>query len=29
MTDIHEGRFPERCHLVKMEAPLLDEVCLR
>jgi 3-methyl-2-oxobutanoate hydroxymethyltransferase len=26
IADIHEGRFPERSHLVEMEAPLLDEV---
>jgi 3-methyl-2-oxobutanoate hydroxymethyltransferase len=26
IADVHEGRFPERCHLVEMEAPLLNEV---
>ena len=26
IADVHEGRFPERCHLVEMEAPFLDEV---
>ena len=26
IADVREGRFPERCHLVEMEAPLLDEV---
>ncbi len=26
IADVNEGRFPERCHLVEMEAPLLDEV---
>jgi len=25
IADVHEGRFPERSHLVEMEAPLLDE----
>ena len=25
-ADVHEGRFPERCHLVEMEASFLDEV---
>lgn len=26
IADVKEGRFPERCHLVEMDAPLLDEV---
>ncbi len=26
IADVQESRFPERCHLVEMEAPLLDEV---
>ena len=26
IADVHEGRFPERSHRVKMEAPFLDEV---
>ncbi|MBI5800025.1 MAG: 3-methyl-2-oxobutanoate hydroxymethyltransferase [Verrucomicrobia bacterium] len=26
IADVHTGRFPERCHLVEMETPLLDEV---
>ncbi len=26
IADVNEGRFPERGHLVEMEAPLLDEV---
>jgi 3-methyl-2-oxobutanoate hydroxymethyltransferase len=26
IADVHESRFPERSHLVEMEAPLLDEV---
>ena len=26
IADVHEGPFPERGHLVEMEAPLLDEV---
>jgi len=26
IADVSEGRFPERSHLVEMEAPLLDEV---
>ncbi len=26
IADVREGRFPERSHLVEMEAPLLDEV---
>ena len=26
ITDVKEGRFPERCHLVEMDAQLLDEV---
>src|SRR5216110_3489189 len=26
IADVKEGRFPERCHLVEMEAQLLDEV---
>lgn len=26
VADVQEGRFPERGHLVEMEAPLLDEV---
>ena len=26
LADVQEGRFPERSHLVEMEAPLLDEV---
>ena len=26
IAGVHEGRFPERSHLVEMEAPLLDEV---
>ena len=26
IADVHEGRFPERSHLVEMEAPLLEEV---
>ena len=26
IADVHAGRFPERSHLVEMEAPLLDEV---
>src|SRR6266480_1283667 len=26
IADVQEGRFPERSHLVEMEAPLLDEV---
>ena len=26
IADVQEGRFPERCHLVEMEAPFLDEV---
>jgi 3-methyl-2-oxobutanoate hydroxymethyltransferase len=25
-ADVHEGRFPEHCHLVEMEASFLDEV---
>jgi len=24
--DVHEGRFPERAHLVEMEAPVLEDV---
>lgn len=26
IADVQEGRFPERSHLVEMEAPFLDEV---
>jgi len=26
ITDVHEGRFPEPCHLVEMDASFLDEV---
>src|SRR5687767_7810521 len=26
IADVQEGRFPERCHLVEMDAPFLDEV---
>ncbi len=26
IADVNEGRFPERCHLVEMDAALLDEV---
>ena len=26
IAEVQEGRFPERSHLVEMEAPLLDEV---
>ncbi|MEI9893494.1 MAG: 3-methyl-2-oxobutanoate hydroxymethyltransferase [Chthoniobacter sp.] len=26
IADVHEGRFPERCHLVEMEGAVLDEV---
>ena len=26
IADVHEGHFPERCLLVEMEAPFLDEV---
>jgi 3-methyl-2-oxobutanoate hydroxymethyltransferase len=26
IADVKEGRFPERCHLVEMDAQLLDEV---
>ncbi len=26
IADVHASRFPERGHLVKMEAPFLDEV---
>ena len=26
IADVNEGRFPERSHLVEMEAPFLDEV---
>ena len=26
IADVKEGRFPERCHLVEMDAHLLDEV---
>jgi 3-methyl-2-oxobutanoate hydroxymethyltransferase len=26
ISDVKEGRFPEGCHLVEMEAPLLDEL---
>jgi 3-methyl-2-oxobutanoate hydroxymethyltransferase len=26
IAGVHEGRFPERCHLVEMEAPLLDKL---
>ena len=26
IADVHEGRFPERSHLVEMEAPFLDDV---
>ena len=26
IADVQEGRFPERSHLVEMEAALLDEV---
>ena len=26
IADVHAGRFPERGHLVEMEAPFLDEV---
>ena len=26
IADVKEGRFPERCHLVEMDAPLLDEL---
>ncbi len=26
IADVHEGRFPERSHLVEMDAPFLDEV---
>ena len=26
IADVQEGRFPERGHLVEMDAPLLDEV---
>ena len=26
IADVHQARFPERCHLVEMEAPLLDEM---
>lgn len=26
IADVQTGRFPERCHLVEMEAPLLQEV---
>ncbi len=26
ITDVHEGRFPERCHLVEMEKHFLDQV---
>src|ERR1700733_3553485 len=26
IADVHEGRFPERGHLVEMEAPVLDKV---
>jgi 3-methyl-2-oxobutanoate hydroxymethyltransferase len=26
VADVNEGRFPERSHLVEMEAPFLDEV---
>lgn len=26
IADVHAGRFPERSHLIEMEAPLLDEV---
>jgi 3-methyl-2-oxobutanoate hydroxymethyltransferase len=26
VTDVNEGRFTERGHLVEMEAPLFDEV---
>jgi 3-methyl-2-oxobutanoate hydroxymethyltransferase len=26
IADVKEGRFPERCHLVEMDAELLDEV---
>ncbi|MEA3213225.1 MAG: 3-methyl-2-oxobutanoate hydroxymethyltransferase [Chthoniobacter sp.] len=26
IADVHEGRFPERRHLVEMPAPILDEV---
>jgi hypothetical protein len=26
IADVNEGRFPDRGHLVEMEAPLLDEV---
>src|SRR5216110_1984353 len=26
IADVNEGRFPERCHLVEMDAVLLDEV---
>jgi 3-methyl-2-oxobutanoate hydroxymethyltransferase len=26
IADVKEGRFPERCHLVEMDAKLLDEV---
>ena len=26
IDDVREGRFPERCHLVEMEEPLIDEL---
>jgi 3-methyl-2-oxobutanoate hydroxymethyltransferase len=26
IADVHKGRFPEPCHLVEMEAPLLEQV---
>jgi 3-methyl-2-oxobutanoate hydroxymethyltransferase len=26
IADVNENRFPERCHLVEMEGPLLEEV---
>ena len=26
IADVKEGRFPERCHLVEMDAQLLNEV---
>ena len=26
ITDVQQGRFPERSHLVEMEVPLLEEV---
>jgi hypothetical protein len=26
IADVKEGRFPERCHLVEMDAQVLDEV---